>query len=144
MVRVSWLIVPVHLSAKLRSVKILYVLDFSLSFLLSLSNLVGSPLASLLTMASPIRAWRELYTMLGHPEPNDSEATRTLIITDFISAHQNLLFDSETYYIRIPLDIHRSVVPVPHFMDVMQRLATMPPPGAMANISVDLLQNTAR
>ena len=95
-------------------------------------------------MASPIRSWRELYTILGYPEPNDTEVTRTLIITDFISAHQNPLFASESYYIRIPLDIHRSAVPVPHFMDVMHRLASILPPGAMANISVDLLQTTVR
>ena len=95
-------------------------------------------------MASPIRSWRELYTILGYPEPNDTEVTRTLIITDFISAHQNPMFAWESHYIRIPLDIHRSAVPVPHFMDVMQRLATILPPGAMANISVDLLQTTVR
>ena len=95
-------------------------------------------------MASPIRSWRELYTILGYPEPDDVDLTRTLIITDYISAHQNPLFDSETYYIRIPLDIHRSSVPVLHFMDVMQRLRTILPPGAMSNISVDLLQTSAR
>ena len=95
-------------------------------------------------MASPIRSWRDLYTSLGYPEPNDTEVTRTLIITDFISAHQNPLFDSETYYIRIPLDIHRSAVSVPHFMDVIQRLAIMLPPSALANISVDVLQTTTR
>ena len=95
-------------------------------------------------MASPIRSWRELYTILGYPEPNDTEVTRTLIITDFISAHRNPLFDSETYYIRIPLDIHRSAVSVPHFMEVVQRLRTILPPGAMSNISVDLLHTSAR
>ena len=93
-------------------------------------------------MASPIRSWRELYTSLGYQEPNDTESTRTLIITDFITAHQNPLFDSETYYIRIPLDIHRSAVSVPHFMEVVQRLRTILPPGAMAHISVDVLQTT--
>ena len=95
-------------------------------------------------MASPIRSWRELYTILGYPEPDDVDLTRTLIITDYISAHQNPLFDSESYYIRIPLDIHSSSVPVLHFMDVMQRLRTILLPGAMSNISVDLLQTSAR
>ena len=95
-------------------------------------------------MASPIRSWRELYTILGYPEPDDVELIRTVIITDYISADQNPLFDSESYYIRIPLDIHRSSVPVLHFQDVMQRLRTILPPGAMSNISVDLLQTSAR
>ena len=95
-------------------------------------------------MASPIRSWRDLYTSLGYPEPNDTEETRTLIITDFISGHQNQLFDSEIYYLRIPLDIHRSAVSVPHFMDVMHRLATILPPSALANISVDVLQTVSR
>ena len=36
-------------------------------------------------MASPIRSWRELYTILGYPEPDDVELTRTVIITDYIS-----------------------------------------------------------
>ena len=93
-------------------------------------------------MASPIRSWRELYTSLGYLEPNDTEATRTVIVTDFISAHHNPLFDSETYYIRITLNIHRSAVPVPHFMEVVQRIRTILPPGAMDHISVDVLQTT--
>ena len=95
-------------------------------------------------MASPIRSWRSLYTFLGYPEPDDVELIRTVIITDFISAHQDQLFDSESYFIRIPLDIHRSSVPVQHFQDVMQRLRTILPPGAMLNISVELLQTPAR
>ena len=95
-------------------------------------------------MASPIRSWRDLYTSLGYPEPNDTEETRTLIITDFISGHQNPLFDSEIYHLRIPLDIHRSAVSVPHFMDVTRRLATILPPSALANISVEVLQTVPR
>ena len=95
-------------------------------------------------MAAAIRSWRELYTILGYPEPNDTEATLTFIITDFISEHQNPVFDSETYYFRIQLNIHRSAVSAPHFMDVRQRLAIMLPPSALANISVDVLQTSTR
>ena len=95
-------------------------------------------------MASPIRSWRALYTFLGYPEPDDVELTRTVIITVFIAAHQDQLFDSESYYVRIPLDSHRSSVPVQHSQEVMQRLRTVLPPGAMANISVEILQSPAR
>ena len=95
-------------------------------------------------MASPIRSWRMLYTILGYPEPDEVELTRTVIITEYISAHQDPLFDSESYYIRIPLDMHRSFVPVLHFAEVMHRLRTILPPEAMSNISVELLQVSAR
>ena len=95
-------------------------------------------------MASPIRSWRALYTFLGYPEPDDVELTRTVIITVFIAAHQDLIFDSESYYVRIPLDSHLSSVPVQHFAEVMHRLRTILRPGAMASISVEVLHVPAR
>ena len=95
-------------------------------------------------MASPIRSWRALYTFLGYPEPDDVELTRTVIITVFIAAHQDHIFDSESYYVRIPLDSHRSSVPVQYSREVMQRLRTILHPGAMANISVEILHLPAR
>ena len=105
-------------------------------------SFVETPLRIALAMAAVIRSWQELYTILGFPEPNDSEATRTFIITEFISEHP--VFDSESYYFRIQLNIHRSAVTVPHFMDVWRRLETMLPPSALAHISVDVIQTSTR
>ena len=91
-------------------------------------------------MAAVIRSWQDLYTILGFPEPNDSEETHTFIITDFISEHP--VFVAESYYFRIQLNIHRSATRILHFMDVWRRLETILPPSALANISVDVIQTS--
>ena len=95
-------------------------------------------------MASPIRSWSALYSFLGYPVPDDAELTRAVIITFFIAPHQDPVFASESYYVRIPLDSHLSSVPVQHFAEVMHRLRTILPPGAMASISVEVLHVPAR
>ena len=84
-------------------------------------------------MSSPIRSWSALYNFLGYPEPEDSELTRSVIITYFTAPHQDQVFASESYYVRIL-----------HFVDVMNRLRTIIPPQAMASISVEVLQVRAR
>ena len=95
-------------------------------------------------MASPIRSWSVLYNLLGHPEPDDAELTREVIITFFTAPHQDPVFASESHYVRIQLHSHLSAEPVQHFAEVMNRLRIIIPPQAMASISVDVLQVPAR
>ena len=95
-------------------------------------------------MAAPIRTWSALYNVLGYPEPDDPELTRTIIITYFIASHQDQVFASETYFVRIPLHFHRSSETVPHLMEVMSRLRTIISPQAMVSISVEVLHTPAR
>ena len=104
------------------------------------SSFVKTPLRIARAMAAVVRSWHDLYTMLGFLKPNDSEETRTFIITDFISEHP--VFVSEAYYFRIQLNIHRSATRIPHFMDVWRRLATVLPQSALANLSVDVVQTS--
>ena len=96
------------------------------------------------SMPSPIRSWSALYNLLGHPEPDDAELTRAVIITFFAAPHQDPFFASESYYVRILLHSHLSAEPVQHFAEVMNRLRIILPPQAMAGISVDVLQVPAR
>ena len=95
-------------------------------------------------MPSPIRSWSALCNILGYPEPEDAELTRAVIITFFAAPHQDPVFASESYFVRILLHSHLSAEPVQHFAEVMTRLRTILHPQAMAGISVDVLQVPAR
>ena len=95
-------------------------------------------------MPSLIRLWSALYNFLGYPEPEDAELTRAVIITFFTAPHQNPVFASESYFVRIQLHSHLSAEPVQHFAEVMNRLRIILHPQAMAGISVDVLQVPAR
>ena len=95
-------------------------------------------------MPSLIRSWSALYNFLGYPETEDAELTRAVIITFFTAPHQNQVFASESYYVRILLHSHLSAEQVQHFAEVMNRLRIILPPQAMAGISVDVLQVPTR
>ena len=96
------------------------------------------------SMPSPIRSWSALCNFLGYPEPEDAELTRAVIITFFTAPHQNQVFASESYFVRILLHSHLSAEPVQHFAEVMNRLRSIIPQQAMASFSVDVLQVPAR
>ena len=95
-------------------------------------------------MPSPIRSRSALYNFLGYPEPEDAELTRAVIITFFTAPHQDQVFASERYHVRILLHSHLSAEPVQHFAEVMNRVRIILHLQAMAGISVDVLQVTAR
>ena len=63
-----------------------------------------------------------------------------VIITAFTAPHQNSFIAIEEYYVNIRLHYHLSAVPVPHFAEVKQRLATILLPETMAFIFVEVLQ----
>ena len=90
--------------------------------------------------ASPVRSWDSLYDLIGYPEPDDPELACAIIITSFTASHQNRLIASENFYVNIKFHSYFSAVPVPHFCEVTQRLATVLPRETMACLSVEVLQ----
>ena len=90
--------------------------------------------------ASPVRSWDSLYDMIGYPEQDDLELACAIIITFLTASHQNRLIASENFYVNIKLHSYLSAVPVPHFGEVTQRLATVLPRETMACLSIEVLQ----
>ena len=90
--------------------------------------------------ASPVRSWDSLYDLIGYPEPDDPELACAIIITYFTASHQNRLIASENFYVNIKLHSYLSAVPVPHFGEVTQRLATVLPRETMACLYIEVLQ----
>ena len=89
---------------------------------------------------SLIRSWDKLYDLLGYPEAEDPEVACAIIITTFTAPHQNPVIALENFYVNIKLHSHLSAVPVSHFGEVTQRLATILPWATMAGISIEVLQ----
>ena len=89
--------------------------------------------------ASTVRSWDSLYELIGYPEPDDPELACAIIITSFTASHQNRLIASENFYVNIKLHSYFSAVPVPHFGEVTQRLATVLPRETIACLSIDVL-----
>ena len=87
-----------------------------------------------------IRTWDRLYNILGYPGTNDPEMACAVIITAFTAPHQNSFIAMAEYYDNIRLHYHLSAVPMPHFAEVKQRLATILHPEATAFIFVEVLQ----
>ena len=89
---------------------------------------------------SPVRSWDKLYDLLGYPEAEDPELACAIIITTFTAPHQNPVIASENFDVSIKLHSHLSAVPVSHFGEVTQRLATILPWATMAGLSIEVLQ----
>ena len=81
--------------------------------------------------SSTVITLERLYEQIGYPGSNDPEAACSIIITAFTTSHQNRLIATEDHYVNIRLHSHFSAVPVPHFGEVTQRLATVLPRDTM-------------
>ena len=90
--------------------------------------------------ASPVRSWDSLYDLIGYSESDDPELACAVIINSFTASHENRLIASENFYVNIKVHSYFSVVPVPHFGEVTQRLATVLPRETMACLSIEVLQ----
>ena len=90
--------------------------------------------------ASPVRSWDSLYDLICYPESDDPELACAVIIFYFEASHQNRLIASENFYVNIKHHSYFSAVPVPHFGEVTQRLATVLPRETMACLSIEVLQ----
>ena len=93
---------------------------------------------------SPVLSWYELHSIFGYAEADEPELARSVIVTNFITPHQNAIIASSNYYVNINLHTYFSADPIPHFGEVTQRLATVLPRETFASLSIEVLRIPAR